>query len=172
MHADTGRRSAFICARPAAISLAVADESLARLNRALAFRAGAFYGRSHSPHFAPQIHASQRLSQARNKARACKDLQLLNDSGASRKNETSLLYLCESIVCRGRRRPGDRSVWRNRMNRSDGPSRDEGKLSGKDITPVLKGWDYEPGTINVRKINGVDGSSKLQMRVDLGLLQM
>jgi hypothetical protein len=58
------------------------------------------------------------------------------------------------------------------MNRPDGPSRDEGKLSGKDITPVLKGWDYEPGTINVRKINGVDGSAKLQMRVDLGLLQM
>jgi UvrB/uvrC motif len=58
------------------------------------------------------------------------------------------------------------------MNRPDGPSRDEGKLSGKDITPVLKGWDYEPGTINVRKISGVDGSSKLQMRVDLGLLQM
>jgi hypothetical protein len=58
------------------------------------------------------------------------------------------------------------------MNRPDGSPRDEGKLSGKDITPVLKGWDYEPGTINVRKISGVDGSSKLQMRVDLGLLQM
>jgi hypothetical protein len=38
--------------------------------------------------------------------------------------------------------------------------------------PVLKGWDYEPGTINVRRINGADGSPKLQMRLDLGLLQM
>lgn len=51
-------------------------------------------------------------------------------------------------------------------------SRSEGKLSSKDITPVLKGWDYEPGTINVRKINGTDGLPKLQMRLDLGLLQM
>ncbi|MBV8780608.1 MAG: UvrB/UvrC motif-containing protein [Phycisphaerae bacterium] len=42
----------------------------------------------------------------------------------------------------------------------------------KDITPLLKGWDYEPGTINVRKINGNDGEPKLQMRLDLGLIQM
>ena len=42
----------------------------------------------------------------------------------------------------------------------------------KDITPVLKGWEYEPGTINVRKITGGDGKPKLQMRLDLGLLQM
>lgn len=51
-------------------------------------------------------------------------------------------------------------------------TRSENKLSGKDITPVLKGWDYEAGTINVRKINGTDGHPKLQMRLDLGLLQM
>src|SRR4051812_48294401 len=48
----------------------------------------------------------------------------------------------------------------------------EGKASNKDIAPLLRGWDYEPGTINVRKINGADGSQKLQMRLDLGLLQM
>ncbi|HYO10334.1 MAG TPA: UvrB/UvrC motif-containing protein [Tepidisphaeraceae bacterium] len=42
----------------------------------------------------------------------------------------------------------------------------------KDILPLLKGWDYEPGTINVRKVNGLDGRPKLQMRLDLGLLQM
>lgn len=48
----------------------------------------------------------------------------------------------------------------------------EAKSSSKDITPFLKGWDYEPGTINVRKINGLDGAPKLQMRLDLGLLQM
>ncbi|HLL87698.1 MAG TPA: UvrB/UvrC motif-containing protein [Tepidisphaeraceae bacterium] len=42
----------------------------------------------------------------------------------------------------------------------------------KDIGSVLKGWDYEPGTINVRKISGADGNAKLQMRLDLGLLQM
>src|SRR5213075_2454832 len=48
----------------------------------------------------------------------------------------------------------------------------EGKASNKDIGPLLRGWDYESGTINVRKINGVDGAPKLQMRLDLGLLQM
>jgi hypothetical protein len=47
-----------------------------------------------------------------------------------------------------------------------------GKASSKDLLPLLKGWDYEPGTINVRKISGLDGSPKLQMRLDLGLLQM
>ena len=47
-----------------------------------------------------------------------------------------------------------------------------GKIPSKDITPMLKGWDYEPGTINVRKISGHDGLPKLQMRLDLGLLQM
>src|SRR3954467_11415787 len=46
------------------------------------------------------------------------------------------------------------------------------RRSSKDISRVLKGWDYEPGTINVRKIAGQDGSPKLQMRLDLGLLQM
>jgi len=54
----------------------------------------------------------------------------------------------------------------------DSNEKTEGRLPGKDITPVLRGWDYEPGTINVRKVSGLDGSPKLQMRQDLGLLQM
>ncbi len=57
------------------------------------------------------------------------------------------------------------------LSPNSGP-KNEGKLPSKDITSVLRGWDYEPGTINVRKINGVDGHAKLQMRLDLGLLQM
>ncbi len=48
----------------------------------------------------------------------------------------------------------------------------EGRGPNKDITPVLRGWDHEPGTINVRKVNGLDGSPKLQMRLDLGLYHM
>ncbi|HWE02966.1 MAG TPA: UvrB/UvrC motif-containing protein [Tepidisphaeraceae bacterium] len=51
-------------------------------------------------------------------------------------------------------------------------SKNEAKFPLNDITPVLQGWDYEPGTINVRKVAGVDGQPKLQMRLDLGLLQM
>ena len=44
--------------------------------------------------------------------------------------------------------------------------------SMKDIGHILKGWEYEAGTINVRRITGNDGQPKLQMRLDLGLLQM
>ena len=59
------------------------------------------------------------------------------------------------------------------MSETNGQSgKHEGRLPHKDITPVLKGWDYESGTINVRKITGIDGEPKLQMRLDLGLLQM
>jgi hypothetical protein len=42
----------------------------------------------------------------------------------------------------------------------------------KDIGPVLHGWAYEPGTISVRKVVGTDGLPKVQLRLDLGLLQM
>jgi hypothetical protein len=48
----------------------------------------------------------------------------------------------------------------------------EFKSASKDIGPVLRGWEFEPGVINVRKIHGKDGSPKVQMRLDLGLLQM
>lgn len=48
----------------------------------------------------------------------------------------------------------------------------EFKSSSKDITPMLRGWSYEAGVINVRKIHGSDGAAKVQMRLDLGLLQM
>src|SRR5258708_39549209 len=63
-------------------------------------------------------------------------------------------------------------VRRGYMRDDQSQPKEEGKLSNKDITPVLKGWDYEPGTINVRKVAGADGSPKLQMRLDLGVLQM
>lgn len=42
----------------------------------------------------------------------------------------------------------------------------------KDIAPVLKGWDYESDGLQVRIVAGEDGREKLQMRVDLGLIQM
>lgn len=56
---------------------------------------------------------------------------------------------------------------------ADKPS-DAGNLrfANKDIASVLKGWEYESGAVNVRKIMGLDGRPKLQMRLDLGLLQM
>ena len=42
----------------------------------------------------------------------------------------------------------------------------------KDITSILDGWDFEPGKISVRKIIGHDKRVKIQLRLDLGLLQM
>lgn len=47
-----------------------------------------------------------------------------------------------------------------------------GIVNNKDLGPILDGWPYESGQLNVRKIRGVDGRMKIQMRLDLGLLQM
>ena len=41
-----------------------------------------------------------------------------------------------------------------------------------DIAEALRGWAFEPGQVNVRLIRGNDGKPKLQLRLDLGLLQM
>jgi hypothetical protein len=41
-----------------------------------------------------------------------------------------------------------------------------------DITPLLSEWEYRPGRIDVRQFKGKDGVEKIQLRVDLGLLQM
>jgi hypothetical protein len=41
-----------------------------------------------------------------------------------------------------------------------------------DISNLLENWDYQPGQIIVRKLTGRDGQDKIQLRVDLGLLQM
>jgi hypothetical protein len=42
----------------------------------------------------------------------------------------------------------------------------------KDIARILEGWDFEPGTVQVRLVTGEDGTEKLQFRLDLGLLQL
>ncbi len=42
----------------------------------------------------------------------------------------------------------------------------------EDIRPILAGWNFEPDLVQVRIITGDDGTRKIQMRMDLGLLQM
>lgn len=42
----------------------------------------------------------------------------------------------------------------------------------KDIELVLRGWNPNPDEVTVRRIRGLDGSNKIQMRLDLGVLQM
>lgn len=41
-----------------------------------------------------------------------------------------------------------------------------------DISKLLEEWPYEPGKINVRLVQGDDGEPRIQIRVDLGILQM
>jgi hypothetical protein len=41
-----------------------------------------------------------------------------------------------------------------------------------DISHLLDQWDYQPGQVIVRRFKAKDGREKIQLRVDLGLLQM
>lgn len=41
-----------------------------------------------------------------------------------------------------------------------------------DISRLLDSWEYQPGQVVVRRFMGEDGKEKIQLRVDLGLLQM
>lgn len=41
-----------------------------------------------------------------------------------------------------------------------------------DISHLLEHWDFVPGQVVVRRFIGKDGQEKIQLRVDLGLLQM
>ena len=41
-----------------------------------------------------------------------------------------------------------------------------------DISKVLENWDYRLGRVDARRVKGEGGVDKLQLRIDLGLLQM
>jgi hypothetical protein len=43
---------------------------------------------------------------------------------------------------------------------------------GSDLTKLLDEWPYQPGQINVRLIEGEDGEPRVQLRLDLGIMQM
>ncbi|MCF7804002.1 MAG: UvrB/UvrC motif-containing protein [Candidatus Marinimicrobia bacterium] len=45
-------------------------------------------------------------------------------------------------------------------------------MSKQDISDILNNWEFDPDILNVRKITGRDGNEKIQLRLDLGLLQM
>jgi UvrB/uvrC motif len=46
------------------------------------------------------------------------------------------------------------------------------EVSDFDLNNLLEGWPHEPGQIKARKIVGNDGRDKVQLRIDLGLIQM
>ena len=41
-----------------------------------------------------------------------------------------------------------------------------------DITPILEAWQFDPERVNVRFTEAIDGRPLIQVRVELGLLQM
>ena len=41
-----------------------------------------------------------------------------------------------------------------------------------DLSKFLDEWPYEQGKINVRLIEGDDGEPRIQLRLDLGVLQL
>jgi hypothetical protein len=45
-------------------------------------------------------------------------------------------------------------------------------VSTLDLNSLLGGWPHEPGQVKARKIIGMDGREKIQLRIDLGLIQM
>jgi len=45
-------------------------------------------------------------------------------------------------------------------------------VSNLDLNNLLDGWPHEPGQVKARKIVGRDGREKIQLRIDLGLIQM
>ncbi|MDZ4831699.1 MAG: UvrB/UvrC motif-containing protein [Phycisphaerae bacterium] len=45
-------------------------------------------------------------------------------------------------------------------------------MPNHDLTDLLAAWPYEGGRINVREVGGLDGRAKIQIRVDLGVLQL
>src|SRR5260370_13123028 len=42
----------------------------------------------------------------------------------------------------------------------------------QDIDPALEGWEFKPGVVQARLVQARDGRQVLQMRVDLGVLQV
>ncbi len=44
--------------------------------------------------------------------------------------------------------------------------------SKRDISGILKDWPYQPGQVNARIVQGADNQPRVQVRLDLGLLQM
>ena len=45
-------------------------------------------------------------------------------------------------------------------------------MKNDDISNILKTWAYEQGTLNVRIIEAEDGRELIQLRIELGVIQM
>lgn len=61
---------------------------------------------------------------------------------------------------------------RKLMAAGPGSSRVGALTVSKDLTPIIRGWDHDPDDLQVRIVPGDDGRDKIQMRIELGLLQL
>ena len=41
-----------------------------------------------------------------------------------------------------------------------------------NIDKILRDWPYEPQSVSVRLVKGLDGRELIQMRIEMGLLQL
>ncbi len=66
------------------------------------------------------------------------------------------------------------SICHGGVRRAVDLSGDDGHIHTMDfdITHLLEQWEYQPGQVVVRKFQGKDGRERIQLRVDLGVLQM
>ncbi|PQO48216.1 UvrB/UvrC motif-containing protein [Blastopirellula marina] len=46
------------------------------------------------------------------------------------------------------------------------------EIDREDIDPIIKSWTFEPGKLTARLVVASDGRDVLQMRIEMGLLQM
>src|SRR5256885_1834319 len=66
-------------------------------------------------------------------------------------------------------RPRARSAGAGRGCPQAGPW---GAPMGLDLSQILDEWPYEPGKINVRLVEGDDQEPRIQLRIDLGIMQL
>jgi hypothetical protein len=67
------------------------------------------------------------------------------------------------------RPPVPQAKMENAKNMIPGPW---GSVVKQDIDFVLEGWDYKPGLVQARLVDAPGGRQVIQMRVDLGVLQI
>lgn len=76
---------------------------------------------------------------------------------------------------KGSENPGDLPPQTPASGESQGansPDTPAEPVRGADISGILGGWSYNPDQINARRIIADDGEERIQVRLDLGILQM
>lgn len=75
---------------------------------------------------------------------------------------------------RSKSKQNDDSQSQPELPQNDTPleNLDNEQIQGQDLDDLLAGWPYEFGEIAARLVSGSDGREVMQLRIDLGLLQV